>query len=120
MPEVPKDFAVYLEEDRAMADREIRPRITPAIVDEHRRDPFGKHSDALRVVLHYLRKNHLLVDGKAVVICTRRDEEWCLGELTGVRGQPPRIERSMTYRSRGEAEHAVFRKRLHALGLWEE
>ena len=117
--DVPREFAAYLDLDRGLLEREIRPRVTAEIVEEHRVTPIGKHGDALKVVLRYLRKNQLAVEGKAIVVCTRPHEEWCLAELSAVRGTPPRIDTRAKFRSRGEAEHAVFLKRLEALGLWK-
>ena len=36
--------------------RELRALITEDLIDEHRRQPFGQHSDALERVLNFLRR----------------------------------------------------------------
>jgi branched-chain amino acid transport system permease protein len=98
----------------------IKSLITPEIIEEHKRKPIGQHSDALERVLIYLRTNHYQMQGKLIIVCTKPDEEWCLGELSGVRGQPPKIYRQECFSSREEAEHAVFLRRLRNLGLWDQ
>ncbi|SFO87275.1 hypothetical protein K8Z49_16030 [Actinomadura madurae] len=102
-------------EDRILAT-EIRPRITTAVIEEHRRRPVGKHSDDLERVLVYLRKNHLVMASKYILVCTRPHEEWRIAAITGEPDRPPRLLDD-TFSDRFEAEHGLFLKRLRDNGL---
>jgi hypothetical protein len=50
--------------------------------------------------------------GKYVVICTKIDEEWRIGRLSGVRGVPPSIVGNKVYRDENEIQHDIFLLRL--------
>jgi hypothetical protein len=89
--------------------------VTPELIDEHRRRPIGAHSSELERVLRHLRRQPTA--GKYVLVCTRRDAEWAIGRLSGVRGIGPEIAGDERFGSLAAAEHGVFLKRLAALGL---
>lgn len=95
---------------------EIRPRICKEIIEEHRRRPVGKHSDDLERVLIYLRKHHLSMVGKYILVCTIPHQEWRIAEITGEPGKPPRLLDD-AFSDRFEAEHGLFIKRLRDNGL---
>jgi len=101
---------------RILADT-IKPLVTKEIIEEHKRKPIGIHSDELERVLIYLRRNRLTTVGKYIIVCTKPHGEWCIAALSGVRGQPPKIDEQTKFTSRDEAEHGVFLKRLKDLGL---
>jgi branched-chain amino acid transport system permease protein len=88
----------------------IGPLLTAELIAEHRRDPVGHHSDALKRVLNYFRRSPALTP--YVVICTRPFQEWRVARLTGVRGQSPVLVDQQTFNSEAEAMHAVFLKRV--------
>jgi hypothetical protein len=113
--QVQREHAVYLQVERHILEVEIKPRVTPAIIEEHRNRPIGKHSDDLERVLIYLRKHHLEMEGKYILVCTKPHEEYRIGRLTGRPGPPGLLPE--TYADRDEAEHAVFLKRLADAGL---
>jgi len=112
-----KAGAVYDEIDARILANSIKPLVTDEIIQEHKRNPIGFHSDALERVLIYLRRNRLKTAGKYVIVCTKPHQEWRIATLSGVRGVGPKIDESSRFTSREEAEHGVFLKRLADLGL---
>jgi len=119
MTQTTKEQTTYNELDQKIQAEAIKPLVTKEIIEEHKQKPIGKHSDELERVLIYLRKNHGQMQGKLIIACTKPHQEWCIAELTGVRGQPPKLS-SECFSSREEAEHGVFLKRLKNLGLWSQ
>jgi branched-chain amino acid transport system permease protein len=85
----------------------LRPRITPELVEEHRRAPLGPHSDALQRVLNYF--GMFPIHGKLI---TEHDgEHWFACRLVGF--PAVRVERLVgPLESEADALHAVFRQRL--------
>jgi branched-chain amino acid transport system permease protein len=109
------DEKVAAELGERMLVEQLRELVTPELVEEHRRNPVGFHSFELERVLRHLRRQPLA--GKYVLVCSRRDEEWAIGELSGTRGIGPRIVGDERFSSLPEAQHGVFRARLRALGI---
>jgi hypothetical protein len=101
--------------DAQIFEQQIRPLVTADVIEEHRRTPIGFHTLELERILVYLRRQAQA--GKFVIVCTKRDEEWAIGELSGVRGVGPRIVDDERYPSLDSAEHGVFLRRLQALGI---
>lgn len=114
--QVARQHAAYLQVERHILETEVRPRAAQAIVDEHRDRPIGKHSDELERVLIYLRKHHLEMPGKYILVCTRPHEEWRVATLSGTPGVPPELLPD-SFSDRDEAEHGLFLKRLGDSGL---
>jgi hypothetical protein len=108
--------AAYRQVEEHIFETEIVPRVTKEIIDEHRERPIGKHSDQLERVLTYLRKNHLEMGGKYILVCTKPHEEWRIASITGEPDKPP-VLLDDTYADRLEAEHGLFLKRLRDHGL---
>jgi hypothetical protein len=96
-----------------------RPRVTEAIIDEHRERPIGKHSDELERVLAYLHRRELETAGGYILVCTRPDEEWRIATLGDDLSVPPR-HLSGSFPDLYEAEHALLLKRLADAGLLPE
>ncbi|MCZ7662597.1 MAG: inner-membrane translocator [Thermoleophilia bacterium] len=118
MPQaVPKEHEVLVGVDGRILQDEVKPLVDAEIIEEHRRNPIGFHTDELERVLIYLRKHQLQQEGKLVIVCTKPHKEWCIGVLSGVRGIPPTILRDQVFSSREEAEHGIFLKRIKDLGL---
>ena len=111
-----REHASYLQVEKHILATEIRPRITEAIIAEHRERPIGKHSDELERVLIYLRKHHLEMAGKYILVCTKPHEEWRIATLSGKPGVPPELL-SDAFPDRYGAEHGLFLKRLGDSGL---
>ena len=111
-----REHAAYLQVERHILEADVKPRVNQAIIDEHRERPIGKHSDELERVLVYLRKHHLEMPGKYILVCTKPHEEWRLARLSGVPGVPPELLAD-SFSGRYEAEHGLFLKRLADAGL---
>ncbi|MBV8773013.1 MAG: hypothetical protein JO166_11910, partial [Deltaproteobacteria bacterium] len=52
----------------------VRRILSADVIEEHRRDPRGHHSDTLKRVLDYFRRSSRLTP--YVVICTKPFREW--------------------------------------------
>jgi len=107
-----RSLLVYARWDARMRES-LRALINDGLIAEHRRQPLGQHSDALERVLNYFRRAPLT--RKYVIVCTRPYAEWKIGELSGVRGDPPRIIDDRSFTSEAEAQHAVFLRRVDDL-----
>ncbi len=88
----------------------IRQLITKKVIAEHKRDPLGDHSDALKRVLNYLRRGSALTPH--VIVCTKPFREWRLARMSGERGKPPAFINELKYKSEAKAMHALFLKRV--------
>ena len=88
----------------------IRPLLTKKVIAEHKRDPLGDHSDALKRVLNYFRRSTTLTP--YVLICTKPFCEWRVARLSGERGKAPGFIDVLTFDSEAKAMHAVFLKRV--------
>lgn len=112
------------EFEQKMLKEKLQLLVTREIIEEHKLNPIGKHSDQLEKLLFYLRKYHPSVclnqqKGRYVIICTKPHQEWCIGELSDVRGVPPKLLTDESFTSRQEAEHDVFIRRLKDIGFVE-
>ena len=112
-----REHAVYRQVEEHIFETEIKPRVTPEMIEEHRRRPIGKHSDDLERVLTYLRKHHLEMSGKYILVCTKPHEEWRIGVI---RDDIPPDLLDEVFHDRYEAEHGVFLRRLRDAGLLTE
>ena len=92
------------------------------LIEEHRACPVGKaaqphkdqpmveHSKELQIVLDKLRSQPMAVK-KYVTVCKKDFEDYRIGILTGVRGQPVEIL-DESFSSEEACEHAIFLKRI--------
>jgi hypothetical protein len=117
--QIAREHAAYKQVERHVLETDVLPRVNKAVIEEHRERPIGKHSDELERVLIYLRKNHLEMPGKYILVCTMPFREWRLARLSGVPGVAPELLDD-TFSDRDEAEHALFLKRLTDAGLMPE
>lgn len=117
MAQITKDKAVYMEIDKRIFETTIKPLITKELIEEHRLNPIGKHSENLGLVLRFFRRHHEQLEGKDVIICTKPEQEWHLGEYPDERGKPPKIFWDESFDSIEAAEHALFLKRLRKYGV---
>jgi hypothetical protein len=85
------------------------------IVREFRACPIGHHSPALARILSHLRAGQ--IQGKYCLICIRPHREWVIGQFSGVRGVPPKVQDNRVFTSLEEAEWEVFKLRWHNAGL---
>jgi hypothetical protein len=93
----------------------VKPRITPAVVAEHRADPFGRHSADLEVVLRYLGRDLMTARPRYVLVAETPYSRCCIGENPRVPGAPIAIT-DECYATEEEAQHAIFLRRLRDLG----
>jgi branched-chain amino acid transport system permease protein len=111
MQEVPVDrSAIALERFDARTRLAIRLLLTKKVIAEHKRNPLGDHSDALKRVLNYLRRSTTLTP--YVLVCTKPFREWRLARLSGERGKAPTLIEAPKYTSEAKAMHALFLKRV--------
>jgi len=115
---VPKETQLSVDWDkRFFFEQRIKPLVTPKVVEEHKKNPIGLHSDGLERILIFMRRHEYLMTNKYVIVCTKPHEKWCIGMLSGIRGIGPKILTDERFGSRLEAEHGVFLKRLKDWGL---
>lgn len=94
----------------------LRDRLLAADLDrllaEHRAAPFGPHGDDLARLLAYLRGAE--TDGKLVIYALARDRRWALARIGAVGRSEGSlaVDRSQTYESLDEAEHAALLARV--------
>jgi hypothetical protein len=92
----------------------VRPLVTDEVIEEHRGNPFGRHSPALDMVLGFLRNDPLRMSPRLVVVILRPEEQWAIGDVSREVGVPVHV-RPDVYYSVEEIEHAIFRERLAAV-----
>ena len=109
---VDRQLQVYADWDAKQRGR-INGLITPELIEEHRRKPLGQHSDALERVLNYFRRQPQ--PGKYIIVATKPWQEYRIGVLSGVRGQPATILDDEIFGSEEEAMHGIFARRVRDL-----
>lgn len=90
---------------RLIAEHKANPVGTPAMNGR----PAIEHSEDLRTVLDKLRRQSMV--GKYVTICKRLHEDYRIGIVSGVRGEPVKILDD-SFSSEEACEHAIFLKRV--------
>lgn len=115
----------YDELDESIAEEQILPLLDEELIQEHHENPIGAHSDDLERVLNYFRRQPM--DGKYVILETKKFETFYIGQLTGNRGEKPeKLDDPLSSIDEAEhlpypltsveqAEHAVFLKRVDDL-----
>ncbi len=91
----------------------LKTLVTPQVIDEHRIQPYGQHSDALMRLLAYFRFQSVV--DKYALRCDEVFKRYRLIALSGRRGVAPRVVDDKTYPTLAEASHAVFLKRCQDL-----
>ena len=89
---------------------EIKGLITPALIEEHRRKPLGRHSDPLERVLNFFRRPPAYALYSRVPM-----REWQLIRLPIDPNAPPTPIEETVYRSEADAMHAVFMHNVNDL-----
>jgi hypothetical protein len=107
-----RQLLVYSDWDSKQRER-IKALITPELIDEHAAKPLGQHSDALERVLQYFRRQPQ--PGKYLIVATKAWEEYRIGVLSGVRGEPATILDDDVFASEEEAIHGIFLRRVREL-----
>jgi branched-chain amino acid transport system permease protein len=107
-----RQLQVYADFDAKLRER-ITSLVTPELIAEHAERPLGQHSDALERVLSYFRRQPQA--GKYIIVATKPWEEYRIGVLSGVRGEPATILDGPTFASEDEALHGIFLRRIDDL-----
>ena len=76
----------------------------------HRGQPMVEHSKELQIVLDKLRRQAMSVK-KYVTVCKKDFEDYRIGIVSGIRGQPVKIL-DEPFSSEEACEHAIFLKRV--------
>ena len=100
--------------DEEILRRRVYGLVDDELVAEHRAHPFGPHSPALIEVLDFLRRNPDPERPRYLVLADGEGFE--VGLRSAVRGAPPTPAGGERFATRGEAEHAVFLRRLADYG----
>ncbi|MEL7466584.1 MAG: branched-chain amino acid ABC transporter permease [Pseudomonadota bacterium] len=108
-----KQELYYRRFNKRLRDR-LKGLITPELIEEHRRDPLGRHSDALGRVLNYFRRGEM-ADKYIIHRMEPAVEKFRIMAVSGVRGMPPRVVDDREYDDIREAYHAVFLLRVNDL-----
>ena len=98
--------------DKTVRDR-LKALVTDELIEAHRRNPAGPHSDALERLLNYFRR--AAVEDKYAILTAKPFAAYRVVALSGRRGVAPRAVDDQVYTSIEQAQHAVFLKRLHDL-----
>ena len=88
----------------------------------HKGQPMVEHSKELQIVLDKLRRQPMAIK-KYVTVCKKDFEDYRIGIVTGVRGDPVEILEE-SFSSEEAVEHAIFLKRILDLlerhGQWSK
>lgn len=108
-----KQELYYRRFNKRLRER-LKKLITPELIEEHKADPLGHHSDALSRVLNYFRRGEM--NDKYVILRLKDGEErYRIMAVSGVPGMPPRVVDDKEYMSLNDAYHAVFLLRVNDL-----
>jgi hypothetical protein len=109
-----RQFTINADENRYIWEHTVRPLLSAELIEEHRRNPIGRHSPALDMVLAFLRSDPLPTEPRLVVIILEPERTWAIGEHSRRKGVPVYV-RPETFDSIDEIEHAIFLERLRAV-----
>lgn len=118
MPEEAIEFSDKQEVYYRRFDKRLREHlktlVTDELIEEHRKDPLGKHSDNLNRVLNYFRRGEM-PDKYAIMRLPDGFHKYRIVAMSGFRNAPPRQVDDRVYESLDEAYHAVFLLRVNDL-----
>ena len=100
-----KDVLYFRRHDMMQRDY-LKTLVTPAIIEEHRRQPLGQHSEALERVLLYFRRAKL--EDKYALRSAGPHGPYKIIAFSGVRGVSPRLVDDREFTTLDEAYHGVF------------
>jgi branched-chain amino acid transport system permease protein len=107
-----KDVLYFRRFDKMQRDY-LKGLITPQIIEEHRRQPLGQHSEALERVLLYFRRAKM--EDKYALRSAGPHGPYKIIAFSGVRGVSPRLVDDREFLTLNEAYHGVFMRRVHDL-----
>jgi hypothetical protein len=109
--ELARQNELIVDANRFIWRTTIAPLLSAELIEEHRRDPVGRHSPALEKVLDFVRGNPVPDALPLVLLTVVPGREWAIAEYPPPGEIAPRV-RPATYASRAEAEHDIFLERL--------
>ncbi len=107
-----KDQIAWRRFDKRTRDH-LKTLVSPDVIEEHRRNPLGQHTEALERILTYFRKGPLA--DKYAVFAKQPFAEYQVVAISGRLGIPPRLVDETTYATLPDAYHAVFLRRINDL-----
>jgi len=107
-----KDQIYFRRFDKLQRDY-LKTLITPQLIEEFNRTPLGQHSEALERLLNYFRRQSQV--DKYAVLVVEQFKAYRIVALSGHRGVPPRLVEDKIYPSIGDAQRAVFMRRVQDL-----
>ena len=110
---ITRKFVLPLLKDEKMRNKLIEEhRACPVgrAAQPHKGQPMVEHSKELQIVLDKLRRQPMAVK-KYVTVCKKDFEDYRIGIVTGVRGDPVEILEE-SFSSEEAVEHAIFLKRI--------
>lgn len=108
-----KQQVYYRRFDKRLRDQ-LKTLVTDEVIDEHRRDPLGHHSDSLSRLLVYFRRGEM-ADKYALMRLSGNFHKYKVIAFSGKRGSPPRMVDDVVYDDLNKAYHAVFLLRINDL-----
>ncbi len=107
-----KDELFFRRFDKMQRDY-LKGLICPEIIEEHRRQPLGQHSEALERVCYYFRRAPM--EDKYALHHDHAKDRYKIIAFSGKRGVSPRVVDDREYDNVGDAYHAIFIRRVHDL-----
>ena len=107
-----KDVLYFRRHDMMQRDY-LKTLVSQEIIEEHRRQPLGQHSEALERVLLYFRRAKL--EDKYALRKAGPHGPYKIIAFSGVRGVSPRLVDDREFTTLDEAYHGVFMRRVHDL-----
>ncbi|MCA0433297.1 MAG: branched-chain amino acid ABC transporter permease [Proteobacteria bacterium] len=107
-----KDHLYFRRYDKMQRDY-LKTLIKPEIIEEHRRQPLGQHSEALERVLLYFRRAKM--EDKYALRSAGPHGPYKIIAFSGTRGVSPRLVDDREFVTLDEAYHGVFMRRVHDL-----
>lgn len=97
---------VYRQYFDAKQSEFLRMLVCDDVIEEHKRNPRGQHSEPLERLLHHFRR--MPMKDKFAVKCDSATSRFSIVALSGVRGTPPRAVGVSDYATVEEAYHGIF------------
>ncbi|MGA0533845.1 branched-chain amino acid ABC transporter permease [Hansschlegelia sp. KR7-227] len=107
-----KDILYWRRYDKMQRDF-LKTLVSEEIIEEHRKQPLGQHSEPLERLLLYFRRQPQ--GDKYAITVVEPFKAYRIVAMSGQRGVAPRIVEDKIYASQNEAYHGVFLRRVQDL-----
>ena len=91
----------------------LRTLVSDEVIEEHKRQPFGQHSEPLERLLNHFRV--MPIKGKYAIKRDEASDNFHIVALSGERGVAPRIVNDTRYETVEAAYHGVFLRQVEEL-----